>query len=514
MQGSVQRSQSTRSFSRRDFLRISGSAAGVALLAACAPATPGGAPAAEGGRGRTYEGQTLTVAGMSWMWEGTKPMYKEFLEETGIQLEIAAFGQQEIEDKLMQAVATDTYLADLLAVLSNDSSDVWGSGFCTPVPEEVLTDPEMGWDDVLPIYKEKVLDYQGKIYGMPFDGDTHHLMFLHTILDDADNQTNFKAKYGYDLDPDRGPKTWEEHRNYAEFFTGWDWSGDGTPDFGFAHMMKRGDTAFWGFISRSTAYAKHPDDPGFFFDLDTGEPRINSPAFTRALTEWKEELQWGPDGMASYGWGEVIQASQALKVAMNVGWDGVVMQNEASQAKGMASFSILPGSYEVYSAKEGKWESRAEINYAPYLAAGGWQISVATKSQAPDAAWSLAKHFTNKEWGNRFCFEGFRNPIRVSEVTDPEPWMNGPLKFSERSANTYIRALNETMTHPNLVLDLRVPGWTQYRDAVELAVSRALANETSPEQALADCATSWQEITDRLGGPEKQMEFYKDFLGI
>ena len=116
--------------------------------------------------------------------------------------------------------------------------------------------------------------------------------------------------------------------------------------------------------------------------------------------------------------------------------------------------------------------------------------------------------------GNRFCFEGYRNPIRTSEVTDPKPWMEGPLQFSERSATTYIRALDETMNHPNLILDLRIHGWTQYRDAVELAVSQALADEASPQQALDDCATSWRAITDRLGGPQKQMESYGDFLGL
>lgn len=412
----------------------------------------------------------------------------------------------------MQAVASNTYFADLLAVLSNDSDDVWGADLCLPVPDDILNDPEMAWDDVLPIYRQKVLTWEGKVYGMPFDGDTHHLVFLHTLLDDPDNQANFKAKYGYDFDPDRGPHTWQEHRDYAEFFTGWDWNEDGEPDFGFGHMMKRGDTSFWGFISRSTAYAKHPDDPGFFFDLDSGEPRINSPAFVRALTEWTDELQFGPPGMLSYGWGDVIQAAQANRIAMNVGWDGIAMYGEGSKAKGQASFTILPGSYEVYNAKTQQWEEMSDINYAPYLAAGGWQISVAKGVKYPEAAWELAKHFTNKEMGNRFCFEGYRNPIRVSEVTDPKPWMEGRLQMTQRSADTYIRALNETMSHPNLVLDLRLPGWTQYRDAVELAVSKGLAGEADPQVALDEAAEAWKAITERLGGSEKQMRFYREHL--
>jgi multiple sugar transport system substrate-binding protein len=503
-------------FSRRVFLKAVTAGASVMaagpLLGACV--APAQAPASGETGGRRFEGQTLSVAGMSWMWEATQPLYEQFLDETGIQLEMATFQQQEITDKLMQAVATNTYFADLLGIESNVSADVWGAGACLEVPDEIISDPAMDWDDVLPVYRDKILSWEGKVYGMPFDGDTHHLMFLHTILDDADNQQNFQAKYGYAIDTDRGPHTWDEHRDYAEFFTGWDWNGDGEPNYGFAHMMKRGDTAFWGFISRSTAYAKHPDDPGFFFDLDTGEPRINSPAFVRALTEWKDELQFGPPGMLSYGWGEVIQATTAGRCAMNVGWDGVATYGEGSQIKGQASFSVLPGSYEVYNAKEGSWENRPDINYAPYLAFGGWLISIAKGTNNPEAAFELAKFFTDKEHGNRFAFEGYRNPIRVSEVADPTPWMEGRLQFTERSAKTYIRALNETMTHPNLVLDLRMPGWTQYRDAVELAVSKGLAGEAEPQAALDEAAETWKAVMDRLGGADKQLQYYKIHLGV
>jgi multiple sugar transport system substrate-binding protein len=493
-----------------------------AALAACAPLAPAPAvqptaapPEAAPPLAKKYEGITLSAAGMSWLWENTKPLYESFIEETGIKLEIATFGQQEITDKLMQAVATGIYFADVLGIESNVTPDIWGAGACLPVPDDLLYDPEMDWDDVLPVYREKILAWEGKIYGMPFDGDTHHLVFLHTLLDDADNQAKFRAKYGYDLDPDRGPKTWQEHRDYAEFFTGWDWNKNGkADDYGFAHMMKRGDTGFWGFISRSTAYAKHPQDPGFFFDLETGEPRINSPAFVRALTEWREEMQFGPAGMLSYGWGEVIQATRAGQVAMNVGWDGIATDGEGSNVKGMASFTVLPGSTEVYNAKEQAWESMSEVGYAPYLAFGGWLISVAKGTKHPDAAFALAKHFTKKESALKFAFEGYRNPIRKSEISDPRPWMESKLKMSERSAKTYVRALNETMTHPNLVLDLRVPGWTQYRDAVELAVSKALSDEASPQAALDEAAETWKAITDRLGGPEKQLQYYKLHLGV
>ena len=79
--------------SRREFLRLSGTAFGVAMLAACqapvAPAESGSAPPS-----RPFEGQTVSAAGMPWLWENTKPLYEDFLEETGMQLNVATFQQR------------------------------------------------------------------------------------------------------------------------------------------------------------------------------------------------------------------------------------------------------------------------------------------------------------------------------------------------------------------------------------------------------------------------------------
>lgn len=63
-------------------------------------------------------------------------------------------------------------------------------------------------------------------------------------------------------------KQWQD---IGAFFTGWDWNEDGKTDtdYGLASMDKRGDTLWWGFNSRATAYGKHPDDPGFILDTKT-----------------------------------------------------------------------------------------------------------------------------------------------------------------------------------------------------------------------------------------------------
>ena len=62
--------------------------------------------------------------------------------------------------------------------------------------------------------------------------------------------------------------------------------------------------------------------------------------------------------------------------------------------------------------------------------------------------------------------------------------------------------------------DLAVPGWVQYRDALELGVSKAMAGEADPQTALDEVKASFDEISDRMGGLKKQAEIYKLVLGV
>ena len=59
-----------------------------------------------------------------------------------------------------------------------------------------------------------------------------------------------------------------------------------------------------------------------------------------------------------------------------------------------------------------------------------------------------------------------------------------------------------------------MPGWTQYRDALELGVSKALAGEADPQTALDEVKAAFDEISDRMGGLERQAEIYKLVLGV
>ncbi|MEX1020284.1 MAG: ABC transporter substrate-binding protein [Litorilinea sp.] len=499
--------------SRRDFLRISGGVTSIALLSACAGAVPAGPSDSP-----STEPLVIRYAGLESMGSYVELYLQPWLEENNVTLERGSFGQQELTDKIMQSVATQTYLADVFQFPSNARADVIGANALMEVPEEVLDAIDI--DDILPS-AQNTLKWDDRYYSLPYDGDIHYYAFRKDLFADPEINQRFHDQYGYDLSPENGAVTWSEWRDIGEFFTGWDWNGNGEDDdFGLACMTQRGDTAWWGFHSRATAYAKHPDDPGYFMDTQTGEARLNSPGFVRALTEWIEENEsWAPPGGIGFTYADSANAMNGGRVAQTYNWDAVTGSSnpDISVIKGLQGYNILPGSHEVYNARAGEWDSFDEPSHAPYHAFGGWVLAVSAQVSPDimDSVWDMMTHVTNPEGGLWFVtrYTG-ASPYRYSQFENIEAFVDGPMGLGEEVAADYLQAAQETFAHPNYVTDLAMPGWVQYRDALELAVARALAREVPPQQALDDAKAAFDEVSERMGGLEQQAEIYRRVLGI
>lgn len=461
-----------------------------------------------------FDGAELRYAGLGAMGQAVEARGKPWLDSQGVKLNRAEFGQQELEEKILQAMATNTYLADLIQFNANSAGDVMGGGFLLEVSQDVKKSVDM--DDVLPLYRDRILSWDGKQYALPYDGDKHMLAFLGDLFADKENQTQYKARYGADL-PMEGPKTWLEHRQIAEFFTGSDWNRNGKPDeAGLAHMTKRKDTAWWGFNSRAAAYVKHPEDPAVHFDPGTFEPRINNPGFVRALTEWKEELdKFGLPGATDMTWSENGDAFRGGRVAMSVGWWGVAESDPSrSVIRDRVRYSMLPGSNEVYNAKAQKWDTVSAINFAPFIAFGGWVLAVPKNSKNPELAFEFASHIAGREMSLEMVTNPTgAQPFRQSHLSDLTAWTQRGAQMDKAAAESYLAAEKATMEHKNLMVDLRIPGFTQYRDAAELAIAQALAAEKSPQEALDACAASWKEISQRVG-IDRQRELYQSAIKV
>ena len=149
--------------------------------------------------------------------------------------------------------------------------------FLSTMPAEYTTGP--AWDDIAPVYRDRLMVWDGKVISQSMDGDVHTLQYRTDLFGDPKEQEAFKAKYGYDLAP---PATWDEYYDIAEFFT--------RPDqglYGTAEAMVRGGQQFWFFFTHAAPYVNDPDQPGgMFFDPETMDARINNPGWVKALDDF------------------------------------------------------------------------------------------------------------------------------------------------------------------------------------------------------------------------------------
>ena len=185
--------------------------------------------------------------------------------------------------------------------------------------------------------------------------------------------------------------------------------------------------------------------------------------------------------------------------------------------QGLQGYDILPGSHEVFNSKLGEWEYFDVPSHAPFHAFGGWVIAVSAQVDelAYDAVWGFVTHLTKPESGLKFVTDlTGASPYRFSQMEAVEEFATGQLQLGEDVAIDYLNAACETLDHPNAVTDQAFGGWVQYRDAPELGVSRALANELPPQDALDEVAAAFNEISERMGGLQHQAELYARTLGM
>ena len=372
---------------------------------------------------------------------------------------------------------------------------------------------KLEWDDVMPMFKDALHHWNGKTYGVPIDGDTHHLNWREDAFTNPEVQAKYKAEFGADLKP---PPTWDDYYQIAKFFQGWDWDKRGKPNFGVVETMGRsGGWSTYFYLSHASPYVKHPEDPAFHFDPDTMKPRINSPGFVKALEDMVKSLEVGPPGMSNFTVGETLGFFIGGQGAMENWWSDVGSQsitNKDTVVKNKLGFGLTPGAKEVYNHKTKAWEKAATgVNYAPYLAWGGWGFWVMKSSKNPDVAFDVLTFLANKEnsmWD--VLNPTGLNPWRKSHF-EVDPWVK--TGFTKEGATSYLKASSDSYDHKNRAWDLRIPSTGEYYDTLESEITKAYAKQIPPQQALDNAAALWEKITDRLGRP-KQMEYYKASLNL
>jgi len=458
---------------------------------------------------KDYSGRTLSIIthAVPVMGEPTDLHAAQFEDLTGATVEVVHVPFGDLFQRVLIPLQSGQAAYDIFFNASLWIGDL--NPYEAPVPDAYLN--VSGMQDVTQNYID-VATWNGEMVQYPVDGDRHYLKYRTDVFDDPAVQATYLADTGKEL---RVPQTWEEYNEIAIYFSGKDWDGDGELNYGSAEVTKRDDLMFSAFISRAAPYAKNPNvTGGFFFDLDTMEPLINTPGFVKGLELFVEGQQAFPPGGSNFGLGDEILSFGGGQTLMSYSWDDAFIQamEADSRIRNMVAAAPLPGANDVWNRDTGQWDHFDVPSRAPYIT-WGWGVAVSNLSENQDMAFDFLCFFSN-EANHTLDLQIGRfgvNPFRSSDF-DPNFWQS-KLGWEEKTATTYVETLSGMDGSPNRVFDLRVPGVNEFMTSMATGVADALAGQKTAQEALDAVAAEWSQIVERIG-VDKVREAYAILVAL
>ncbi len=434
---------------------------------------------------------------------------------TGAKINWIDLAQADYNARLQQSIATGTVDFDIIEMGAPFEGDVCGKGLTSEMPDWVKA--QIDFDDIVNYLKPPVGTWNGKQYRVTIDGDCHNFNYRTDYFANADLAAAWKSE-GHEGDW-AVPTTWQKVQEVTKFLKGK--KIDGQDAVGYLDPIKGwGGFGFYFLGSRATAYAKHPDDKAWLFDVDTMKPRINNPAWVRAIQDVIDALPSEPADQLNADPGTTGFQQFLAGTGSMLSWWGDIgssaKTSDSSVVGDKVAFSILPGSDDVYNAKTGAWDKLASgPNHAPNMAYLGWGVYVMSRVDADPvkqkAAWSAAAHLGGKDlslWCAAYP-SGFQ-PYRQSHFNIPE-WVAAG--YDEAFIKNYLASEADSYNHPNAAIEPRIPGIFQYYSAAEDELSKIWGGASDAQTGADKIAAAWEKITDTIGR-DKQIELYKASLGV
>ncbi len=428
-----------------------------------------------------------------------RPLSRAWEEATGAEIEWVEVDPADAYSTMSRSLAAGEVGFDVIQASAGWEGEMLGGGHMLPMPDAIRNAPEYDYDDIVPYLQGPTRTWDGVTYGASIDGDMHHFNYRKDVFASDDlaaewGRSGGKGTFG-------PPQTWQQVQAYSRFFEG-KTGPDGLPTYGILDPLARsGGLGTYFLFSRASAYAKHPDDPAFFFDPETMRARINSPAFVRALEDIIAAIPAAPPDQPNAGWLQSLDEFLGGAGTMAHWWADIgseMYTSDRSVVQDKVGFSILPGSPDVYNHATGGWDRIEGNNFAPYLAFLGWGLYVTQASSergVSEAAWDLVKHLSSRDitlWMN--IYPSGMNPSRVSHFNAADWTVAG---YPEAVARQYLQSIADSYNHPNRIVDLRIPGQGEYWIAAEDEWTRAVSGELPAQEALDNAAAKWEDITDQ-----------------
>ncbi len=413
---------------------------------------------------RAYEGTTLNIIAEATLNTTIlKTLIPEFTEKTGIEINLEEAPYDNLVQKVVLDFSTHKGGYDLISMPYEYLGSFAENGYIIEVGDKLTKESEFDPANLLPALWDASTNWKGKIYGMPSNSAVMMMFYRSDLMENEIEKKAFEEKYGYPLAP---AQTWAQYRDIAEFFTrnaGDQLAGNTLEQnfYGVSLAGKRHIATVCEWFNYAWTFG------GGLFDKD-GQLVINSQENIDSLVYWKGLTEFAPPGFTSATWDEVTAALQQGTAAQAITWGdtaGAMEDQKQSKVFGKIGYASIP------TIKEGD----------PKVAhLGSWIYAINKDSINQDASLLFMKWALSAPVQLELSKAGGL-PATISAFEDAS------LQKTLPYWNQTLISLQESRNRP------RIPQWGQLSDVLSLELSRVMAGEIDPAEALNQAQISLLE---------------------
>jgi sorbitol/mannitol transport system substrate-binding protein len=377
-----------------------------------------------------------------------------FTKQTGIKVDFKVLPENDVRDTIAQDVANQAGQYDVITISNFEVPFYAKNGWLTSVSDYAAKDAAFDLNDVLKPMRQSLTAADGKLYGIPFYGESSMLMYRKDIF----------AKKGLTM-PEH--PTWNQVATLAAKLDG--------AEQGMKGICLRGLPG-WGEVMAPLTTVVNTFG-GTWFTKDW-QAQLNSPEFNQATNFYVDLVRkHGEVGAPQSGFTECLNNMSQGKVAM---WydatsaAGALENPAQSKVAGKIGYAYAP----VNKTKSSGW-----------LYTWAWGIEKASKN--PDNAWKFVSWASSKEYqklvGSKLGWAKAPDGTRQSLYDNPE--------YQKAAASFYkviqgsIAGANPTdpgvQPRPTVGIQfVDIPEFTKLGTDVSQLISSAIGGKTSVNSAL------------------------------
>jgi len=402
-----------------------------------------------------------------------------FTKYTGIRVKFDPVDPALVYQKALKIGATKDGRLNTIVFGLADMGDLAEAGIIADLSEYVQrlrpdwSDPKLGYTGGA--RTARLLNYyNGKPYGACGDGDWQIFRIRKDLIESPKEGKAFRARYGYELDY---PRTWDDYRDIAQFFT--------RPDkrlLGATDLRSPG----WGTDAFPLRFASLANPVKYYFDDDMN-PQINGPAGLKVMKHLLETHAFNsPDALSWIwlqqftNWGAGGSAMtwafpNLLKVTSKTALDKVNIADKDTAI-------LMPG-----------WKVNGQLvahDFLYFMAIQG--VNRYSPSKYHEAAYCYLQYVTASQVYNLITANpsGYNDPNKVTSFDDP---------YVRSTYGAQTMDVQKIQTRGAVPQISGLPGANEYIQAMDINQQKMLSKQITPEQALDAIESSWNKTTKRIG---------------